>query len=71
MLKKFDLVAAPNKEVLIRCFRIDLWLSILAQIDSRYQEIDLLDKMLEKAIKNESKAALQFPISIKKIAACC
>ena len=40
VLKEFDSVAAPNKEVLIRCFQESLRLSIQAQIDSWHQKLD-------------------------------
>ena len=58
MLKKFNPIAAPNKEVLIRYFQEGLQPSIQAQIDSRYWELNFWDKVLDKAIKAKSKAAL-------------
>ena len=40
MLKKFDPVAAPHKEILIWCFRKGLQLSIQVQMDSQHRELD-------------------------------
>ena len=64
VLKKFDPVVAPNKEVLIWYFRKSLRLFIQAQIDSRYPELNFQDKVLDKAIKTKSKAVLQSSTSI-------
>ena len=71
MLKKFDPVVAPNKEVLIRYFREGLRPSIQAQIDSWYWKLDSWDKVLDKAIETKSKAAFQSPSSIQEIDAHC
>lgn len=71
VLKKFNLVAAPNQEVLIQYFQEDLQLSIQALIDSWHQELEFQDKMLVKAIKAKSKAALKSSTSIQKIDTCC
>lgn len=71
MLKEFDPLAAPNEEVLIRCFREGLRPSIQAQMDSRHRELDSWDEVLDKAIEAESKAALQSATSIREMDARC
>lgn len=58
MLKKFDLIAALTKEVLIWCFQKGLRLSIQAQINTWHLELDFWDKVLDKAIRAEFKAVL-------------
>ena len=58
VLKDFDSVAALYKEVLIWYFREGLRPSIQAQMDSRHQELDFWNKVLDKSIKTKSKAAL-------------
>ena len=71
VLKEFDPLAAPNKEVLIRCFREGLRPSIQTQMDSRHRELDSWDEVLDKAIEAESKAALQLATSIREMDAHC
>lgn len=70
MFKEFNLVATLNKKVLIQCFQKDLWLSIQAQIHSLHQELNSLEKMLDKAMKIKYKTALQSGTSIREINAC-
>lgn len=70
MLKKFYPITAPNKEILIWYLQEGLQLSIQVQIDSWYQKLDFWDKVLDKAIKAKSKAALQSPTSIWEIDTC-
>ena len=64
VLKEFDPLVAPNKEVLIRCFRESLQPFIQAQMDSCHWELDFWDEVLNKAIKAESKTAFQSPKNI-------
>ena len=71
VLKEFNPVAALNEEVLIRCFQEGLRPSIQAQMDSRHQELDSCNKVLNKAIKIESKAAFQSSTSIWEMDARC
>lgn len=57
MLKKFDPIAAFNKDVIIQYFRDGLHFSIWAQIDERRRDLDMSDKTIEKAINAEVKAS--------------
>lgn len=58
----FDLVAAPNEDVLIRYLRDGLRLSIQVQFDERGWNLDTWDKAIENAIDAEAKASRQ-PLS--------
>lgn len=68
--KKFDLVAAANKEILIWCLQKGLRLSIQAKIYSQHWELDSWDEIFDNTIEAKSKIALQSSTSVHKIDAC-
>ena len=71
VFREFNPVAAPNKEILIQYFWEGLRPFIQAQIDSQHQELDFWDKVINKAIEGESKAAFHLATSIQEIDARC
>lgn len=50
VLRKFNFIAAPNKDVLICYFQDDLRLLIRAQMDKQSRNLDNWDEAIEKAI---------------------
>lgn len=71
ILIKFDPTIAPNKDILISYFQKKLRPSIQAQLDNRGQNLDMWDKIVEKAVNKEAKASIQLLSRTKKIDSRC
>ena len=71
VLKEFDPAAAPNEEIMIRCFREGLRPSIQAQLDARGRDLDSWEEAVEKAVNAEAKASLQSPASTRDMDSRC
>ena len=71
VLREFDPAAAPNEEIMIRCFREGLRPSIRAQLDVRGRDLDSWEEAVEKAVNTEAKASLQSPASTRDIDSRC
>ena len=67
VLQKFDFVAAPNKDTMIRYFRESLQPSIRAQFDVRDRDLDFWDEVVDKIVDAEAKASLQASSKTKEI----
>ena len=58
ILKEFDLTTAPNEKTLICYFQEGSCPFIRAQLDNKRQDLNIWDKVVEKAVDAEAKAGL-------------
>ena len=58
VLREFDSVAAPNKDIMIRYFREGLQPSIEAWLDIWDRELDSWDEVVDKTVDAEAKTSL-------------
>lgn len=71
VLEEFDLIAAPNEDVLIWHLQDGFQLSIRAQLDERDHNLDDWNKAIEKAIDARAKTSRQVFLGMRKIDTCC
>lgn len=71
ILKKFDPLAIPNKETLIRYFQDRLRSLIRNQLDRRGRQLDNQEEAIKKGIDIEAKAACQPQGFLKDIDSQC
>ena len=67
VLRKFDFVAAPNKDTMIWYFQEGLRSSIRAQLDIRDRDLDSWDEVVDKTVDAKAKASLQAPSGTREI----
>ena len=58
VLREFDLVAAPNEDIMIRYFQEGLRPSIQAQLDIRNRDLDSWDEVVDKTVDAKDKTSL-------------
>ncbi len=67
ILKEFNPTTTSNENTRIHYFLEGLRPSIQVQLDNRGQDLDVWDKVVEKAIDVEVKVSLQSPSKIREI----
>ena len=71
VLQEFDANAVILELVLIRLFRNGFKPSIRSQAKQKGCQKDIWDQAIKKAITVEGKTALNFPLWVRKMDACC
>ena len=71
VLQEFDANAVISEPVLIRLFRNGLKLFIRAQAKQKGHRKDTWNQAIKKAITAEAKAALNLPLWVREMDACC
>ncbi len=71
VLKEFDPTTTPNKETLLHYFQEGLHSFIQAQLDNWGRDLDVWDKVVEKAVDAKAKASLQPPSETREIDSRC
>ena len=70
-LQKFDLIAIPNKKIIIRYFWEDLKPSIWVQLNAQDRYLKSWKEAIEKAVNAEAKTLLQSSSNTRKIDSKC
>ena len=71
VFREFDAIVMISKPVLICLFRDGLKPSIGAQTKQKGRQKDTWDQAIKKAITIEAKAALNLPLWVREMDACC